>query len=61
MKNFVTELYLPSLKTDVLQPLAVMAEQWKDVPMLAHTHGQPASPTRVGKVPHRNSTTLRCG
>jgi adenylosuccinate lyase len=26
-----------------------MAEQWKDIPMLAKTHGQPASPTRVGK------------
>lgn len=43
------ELYLPSLKSDVVQPLAQMAEQWKDIPMLAHTHGQPASPTRVGK------------
>ena len=26
-----------------------MAEDWKDIPMLAHTHGQPASPTRLGK------------
>ncbi|QCR23110.1 adenylosuccinate lyase [Pontibacter sp. SGAir0037] len=31
------------------QTLAELAQQWKDVPMLAHTHGQPASPTRLGK------------
>ncbi len=29
--------------------IAKFAEQWKNVPMLAHTHGQPASPTRLGK------------
>ncbi|MHC2992042.1 adenylosuccinate lyase, partial [Pontibacter sp. HJ8] len=31
------------------QTLAELAQQWKDIPMLAHTHGQPASPTRLGK------------
>ncbi|MCJ8164851.1 adenylosuccinate lyase [Pontibacter sp. E15-1] len=31
------------------QTLADLARQWKDIPMLAHTHGQPASPTRLGK------------
>ncbi len=31
------------------QTLASLAEQWKSIPMLAHTHGQPASPTRLGK------------
>ncbi|MFD2246983.1 adenylosuccinate lyase [Pontibacter ruber] len=31
------------------QTLTELAQQWKDIPMLAHTHGQPASPTRLGK------------
>ena len=29
--------------------LEMLANQWKDIPMLAHTHGQPASPTHLGK------------
>jgi adenylosuccinate lyase len=29
--------------------LILLANEWKDIPMLAHTHGQPASPTRLGK------------
>ncbi|SFD14441.1 adenylosuccinate lyase [Spirosoma endophyticum] len=33
----------------IFQRLQELAEQWKDVPMLARTHGQPASPTRLGK------------
>lgn len=33
----------------LLQTLTNLAHTWKDVPMLAHTHGQPASPTRLGK------------
>ncbi|MCE3008218.1 MAG: adenylosuccinate lyase [Bacteroidetes bacterium] len=35
--------------SQVLKALHSLAVQWKDVPMLAHTHGQPASPTTVGK------------
>lgn len=31
------------------QTLVELAQQWKNIPMLAHTHGQPASPTRLGK------------
>jgi adenylosuccinate lyase len=34
---------------DVIENLNEKANQWKDVPMLARTHGQPASPTRLGK------------
>jgi len=34
---------------NVLEKLIVLANTWKDVPMLAHTHGQPASPTTLGK------------
>jgi adenylosuccinate lyase len=29
--------------------LKLLAKEWQDIPMLAHTHGQPASPTRLGK------------
>lgn len=33
----------------VIDKLTELATEWKDIPMLAHTHGQPASPTRLGK------------
>lgn len=39
---------LPQL-TVISEKLQKMAEDWKDIPMLAKTHGQPASPTRLGK------------
>ncbi len=48
LKEFLYDHYLPRLD-DTIQHLRHQAEQWKDVPMLARTHGQPASPTRVGK------------
>ena len=41
-------VYMPAMK-EVLSIISAYAEQWKDIPMLAKTHGQPASPTRVGK------------
>ena len=47
-KEAVENIYLPLLG-EVLQTITAMAEEWKDIPMLAKTHGQPASPTRVGK------------
>lgn len=47
-KEAVENCYLPLLN-EVLGTLKSMAEEWKDIPMLAKTHGQPASPTRVGK------------
>src|SRR5687767_12524250 len=40
--------YLPSL-LNLNKELRILAERWKTVPMLAHTHGQPASPTMLGK------------
>jgi adenylosuccinate lyase len=40
--------YYP-LVQQLLEKLDDLAEQWKDVPMLAKTHGQPASPTKLGK------------
>ena len=38
----------PALE-DLIDKLKGMAEEWKDIPMLARTHGQPASPTHLGK------------
>jgi len=40
--------YYPALEK-LVETLKKFAEDWKDTPMLAHTHGQPASPTRLGK------------
>jgi adenylosuccinate lyase len=40
--------YLPGL-LNLKRQLEVLAREWKDIPMLARTHGQPASPTRLGK------------
>ena len=47
-KDSIDECFMPLLK-EVLGLIKGMAEDWKDIPMLAKTHGQPASPTRVGK------------
>ena len=48
LKEAVENAFLP-LVNEVLDTIRSMAEQWKDIPMLAKTHGQPASPTRLGK------------
>ena len=47
-KNYVEHEYLPAV-LNLQKKLTELAHRWKDVPMLAHTHGQPASPTRLGK------------
>lgn len=44
----LAHLYIPYLE-EMIAKLRAMAEDWKDIPMLARTHGQPASPTRLGK------------
>ncbi|HVN57541.1 MAG TPA: adenylosuccinate lyase [Bacteroidales bacterium] len=48
LKEAMADVYLPALY-ELREVLANMSATWKDVPMLARTHGQPASPTRVGK------------
>ncbi len=48
IKEAVHEVYIPALE-EVIDQLAQYADDWKDIPMLARTHGQPASPTRLGK------------
>ena len=47
-RDALQQVYIPQLET-LDQLLEKYAEEWKDIPMLAHTHGQPASPTRLGK------------
>lgn len=47
-KDAVENEYLPGI-INLQQQLYKLAQQWKDIPMLARTHGQPASPTRLGK------------
>ena len=48
IKDATEEVYIPLLQK-VIDQLNTFAEEWKDIAMLAKTHGQPASPTRLGK------------
>ncbi len=48
IKDALTDVYFPLL-FELRETLATFAEAWKEIPMLARTHGQPASPTRLGK------------
>ena len=50
-KAALESAYLPQLK-ELIQELKGLTEAWQDIPMLAKTHGQPASPTRLGKEIH---------
>ncbi|HJS01048.1 MAG TPA: adenylosuccinate lyase [Flavobacterium sp.] len=47
-KEAFEKIYMPSLIT-LISKLKELSNEWKDVPLLARTHGQPASPTRLGK------------
>ena len=47
-KDALEHVYYPLLQ-ELIDQLNAYAEEWKDIPMLAKTHGQPASPTRLGK------------
>lgn len=48
MKNALSEVIFPEIEL-LTNELARLADEWKNIPMLAKTHGQPASPTRLGK------------
>jgi adenylosuccinate lyase len=48
LKDFMEQEFLPMLQL-VVSELTSLSVTWKDIPMLARTHGQPASPTRLGK------------
>lgn len=48
LKDGMEEVYYPML-TEISEELDKLTMEWKDIPMLAKTHGQPASPTKLGK------------
>lgn len=48
LKEALTQVYCP-MAEELIRQLNEYADEWKDIPMLAKTHGQPASPTRLGK------------
>ena len=48
IKEALEEVYYPQVE-ELIAQLQEYADEWKDIPMLAKTHGQPASPTRLGK------------
>lgn len=48
IKEAMNEVYVPQY-FELLEKLSVLSQEWADIPMLARTHGQPASPTRLGK------------
>ncbi|EDM34475.1 adenylosuccinate lyase [Pedobacter sp. BAL39] len=47
-KLALQEVYYPAI-TSLIGRIKELATEWKDIPLLAHTHGQPASPTKLGK------------
>jgi adenylosuccinate lyase len=48
LKSAFEKIYLPAL-VSIVSELKRLSHEWKNISMLAHTHGQPASPTRLGK------------
>ena len=48
IKEAMNEVYVPAY-FEVFEKLKELAKEWENIPMLARTHGQPASPTRLGK------------
>jgi len=48
IKNSIDKVYGPAV-LEILEELNTLATRWAEIPMLARTHGQPASPTRLGK------------
>ena len=63
IKEALHDVYIPLLE-ELIEQLNDYAEQWRNIPMLAKTHGQPASPTRLGKeimvYVYRLEEQLRC-
>ena len=48
IKEYIEEAYTPMME-ELIARIEQLSEEWSDIPMLARTHGQPASPTRLGK------------
>lgn len=49
IKNYIEKTFIPFLEEEIINELSTLAAEWKNVPMLARTHGQPATPTTVGR------------
>lgn len=47
-RDALESVYIPEMES-LISLIDTLADNWKDIPMLARTHGQPASPTRLGK------------
>ncbi|MFN4764181.1 adenylosuccinate lyase [Gillisia sp. Q332] len=58
LKEAVENVYLPSLN-EIIDKLTVLSKDWAAIPLLARTHGQPASPTRLGKEMEVYTTRLK--
>ncbi len=48
LKEAVEDVYIPTVQ-ELIEKLSTLVDEWSDISMLARTHGQPASPTRLGK------------
>ena len=59
IKEAINDVYRPMLM-ELIEKLDELADEWSEIPMLAKTHGQPASPTRLGKEIRVFSYRLRC-
>lgn len=58
LKEAVVNEYIPALK-EIIEKLENLSEEWAEIPLLARTHGQPASPTRLGKEMEVFTTRLK--
>ena len=58
LKEAVDNVYLPSLN-EIIDKLTKLSKDWAEIPLLARTHGQPASPTRLGKEMEVYTTRLK--
>ena len=61
IKDALNDVIIPQIE-EMIARLDAYADEWKDIPMLARTHGQPASPTRLGKETRvfASSSNSRC-
>jgi len=49
IKGFLERTYVPFLEEEIINELSTMSAEWKSIAMLARTHGQPATPTTMGR------------
>lgn len=49
LKSYLERVYIPYLEEEIINELSTLSAEWKNIPMLARTHGQPATPTTMGR------------